>query len=110
MNIIIQTINFRESTELKDFIYDKLDKLTILDPEIIRMEITLKEGAKNNPSNKWCSLYISHPGENQFVKKRAGTYEESIILASETMEKILRRNKSKKIRDRKSSLKILKQM
>ncbi|NJO24535.1 MAG: hypothetical protein HC867_00290 [Bacteroidia bacterium] len=67
---------------------------------MIRADVTLKEGAKNNLTNKWCSIYISHPGENEFVKKNSTSYEESILLATEAMEKILRRRKTKLVNQR----------
>ena len=96
MNITIQTVNFKESRHLEKFIHEKVSKLFNQHPETIRVDITLKEGAKNNPTNQWCALYLSHRGENQYVKRRAANYEESIIHAVEAMEKILRRQKTKK--------------
>lgn len=100
MNITIQTVNFKESKKLITFINSKVGKLFKQSPEIIRADVSLKEGAANNLTNKWCSIYISHAGENEFVKKNSTSYEESIILATEAMEKILRRRKTKKVNQR----------
>ncbi|MEO6189888.1 MAG: HPF/RaiA family ribosome-associated protein [Saprospiraceae bacterium] len=100
MNITIQTVGFKESNHLTKFVNDKVEKLFHQHPETIRVDITLKEGAKNNPTNQWCSLYLSHSGENQFVKHKSASYEESILLCVETMEKILRRRKTKKVNQR----------
>ncbi len=100
MNIAIQTVGFKESKHLTKFIHQKVEKLFHQHPETIRVDITLKEGAKNNPVNQWCALYLSHRGENQFVKRKSASYEESIILCVEAMEKILRRRKTKKVNQR----------
>ena len=103
MNIKIQTVNFKESIKLNTFIKSKLGKLFKQSPEIIRADVTLKEGARNNLTNKWCSIYISHSGENQFVKKNSVSYEESILLATDAMEKILRRRRKKIVNQRNNS-------
>lgn len=100
MNITIQTVNFKESKKLTIFINSKVGKLFKQNSELIRADVTLKEGAKNNLTNKWCSIYISHPGENLFVKRNSTSYEESILLATEAMEKILRRRKTKMVNQR----------
>jgi len=100
MNITIQSVKFKESGELNDFVREKVEKLFQLSPEIIRIDVSLKVGAVNNPANKWCSLYISHPGENRFVKKKSGSFEESVIQATEAMQKILRRQKTKRVNQR----------
>ncbi|MEO5572267.1 MAG: HPF/RaiA family ribosome-associated protein [Bacteroidia bacterium] len=105
MNITIQTINFKESKHLTKFVHEKVGKLFNQYPETIRVDITLKEGAKSNPTNQWCALYLSHRGENQFVKRNSTSYEESIILCVEAMEKILRRQKTKKVKQRNDKLK-----
>ncbi|MEP7254320.1 MAG: HPF/RaiA family ribosome-associated protein [Ferruginibacter sp.] len=97
MNITIQTVNFKESKKLNSFINSKVGKLFKQSPEIIRADVTLKEGAKHNPANKWCSIYISHPGENEYVKRNSTSYEESILLATEAMEKVLRSRKTKMV-------------
>ncbi len=93
MNITLQTLKFKETDDLKSFVYDKIGKLFHQQPNLIRVDVTLKEGAKNNPANKWCELYVSLPGENKFTKKNSTSFEESILKALEIMEKILRRSK-----------------
>ncbi|MEO6131243.1 MAG: HPF/RaiA family ribosome-associated protein [Saprospiraceae bacterium] len=103
MNITIQTVGFKESKHLVKFIYQKVERLFQHHPETIRVDITLKKGAKNNVTNEWCALYLSHPGENQYVKHHSETYEESITHCVESMEKILRRQKSIELKLRKES-------
>jgi putative sigma-54 modulation protein len=95
MNITIQTVNLKSTEHLDQFINEKVGKLFHLHPEIIRIDVSLKLGVRTNPTNKVCSLYVSHSGENKFVKKNAASFEESILLATESMEKILRRLKKR---------------
>lgn len=89
----MKTLKFEESEQLREFVFEKVGKLFKKQTQIIRIEVTLKEGAKNNIENKWCELYVSLPGENKFTKKNSKDYEESILLAVEAMEKIFRREK-----------------
>lgn len=100
MRITIQTVGFTATEKLNDYIHDKVEKLFHQSPEIIRIDVSMKEGAKKNPINKWCSLYVSHPGENHFVKRSSETYEKSVVLSVEAMKKILRRKKTKKVNQR----------
>ena len=93
MKINIRTIKFNESEDLKEYIHDKIGKISQHHPYIIRVDVILKEGAKNNPTNKWCELYVSLRGENKFVKKNSMSYEESISKAVSAMEKVLQKFK-----------------
>lgn len=93
MNITLATLKFTETPELNQFVQEKVAKLFQQQPDLIRVDVTLKVGAKNNPTNKWCELYVSLPGNNKFTKRNSTSFEESIIKAIEVMEKILRRMK-----------------
>lgn len=93
MNITLQTLKFTETPELKSFVFEKVSKLFHKQPEIIRIDVTFRIGAKNNPNNKWCNLYVSLPGENKFTKRNSDAFEESLLKAIEVMETILRRQK-----------------
>jgi hypothetical protein len=110
MNITIQTIDFKESEKLNLFVREKVGKLFHQSPETIRADVSLKLGSKKTPANKWCSLYISHPGENQFVKKGSTSFEESVLLCVEAMAKTLARNKTKKTNSRSDISKLLKKI
>ncbi len=93
MDITLQTVKFKESAKLRKFINTKISGISRQYPDAIRIDVTLKKGAANNITNCWCQIYVSHPGENLFVKKNAATYEESISKAVDAMEKIIRRLK-----------------
>lgn len=97
MKITIQTVNFKNSKKLTDFIKSKVGKLFTQSPGVIRADVSLKEEMLNGINKKCCSIYISHTGENKFVNKNAESHEESVLLATEAMRKILRRKKTKMV-------------
>ncbi len=95
--IAIQTVQFKASSHLEDFVKEKVSKLFEQDPSIIRADVTLFEGASGNPINQFCEIQLSVPGKNHFVKKNSESYEKSILEAVKTLQKVLRRHKTKKM-------------
>lgn len=100
-NILFQSVHFKASTQLKQYIKSKVSKLFEQDITIIRADVTLFEGASGNPNNKYCEIQLSVSGENHFVKKNTDSYKKSVLSAVETLQKILRREKTKMISQRK---------
>jgi ribosome-associated translation inhibitor RaiA len=95
--IAFQTVQFKASAQLEEFVNEKVSKLFEQDPSIIRADVTLFEGASGNPKNQFCEIQLSVPGENHFVKKNSENYEKSILEAVKTLQKVLRRHKTKKM-------------
>lgn len=96
-NITFQSIHFKASSQLEDFLQEKVSKLFEQDSSIIRADVTLFEGASGNPKNQFCEIQLSVPGENHFVKKNSENYEKSIMDAISSLQKVLRRKKTKKV-------------
>lgn len=96
-NITFQSIHFRASSQLEDFVQKKVSKLFDQEGSIIRADVTLFEGASGNPKNQFCEILLSVPGENHFVKKNSDSYEKSILAAVEALRKVLRKKKTRKI-------------
>jgi ribosome-associated translation inhibitor RaiA len=101
--IAFQTVQFKASSQLEDFVKEKVSKLFEQDPTIIRADVTLFEGASGNPKNQFCEIQLSVPGENHFVKKNSENYEKSILATVKTLQKMLRRAKTKEIIKRRST-------
>jgi len=101
--IVIQSIQFKASKQLEEFINEKVGKLFELSLSIIRADVTLFEGASGNPLNQYCEIQLSIPGENHFVKKNSESYEKSIMEAVKTLQKIIRRQKTKSFERRRTS-------
>jgi len=100
--IVLQSVQFKASSDLTEFVEEKVSKLFEQDPSIIRADVTLFEGASGNPKNQFCEIQLSVPGENHFVKKNSESYEKSIIEAVQSLQKTVRRQKTKDINRRKS--------
>ena len=96
-NIVFQSVHFKASPQLEEFIQDKVSKLFEQDSSVIRADVTLFEGASGNPKNQFCEIQLSVPGENHFIKKNSENYEKSILAAVTSLQKVLRRKKTKTI-------------
>jgi ribosome hibernation promoting factor len=99
--IVIQSVQFKASAQLEDFVKEKVFKLFEQEKSIIRANITLFEGASGNPNNQFCEIELSVAGQNHFVKKNSESYEKSVLEAVRTLQKVIRRQKTKKITRRK---------
>ncbi|NJM80435.1 MAG: HPF/RaiA family ribosome-associated protein [Flavobacterium sp.] len=100
MNTTIQSVGFSATNSLTSFTEKKVEKIFKQYPDAIRIDVSFKIGASKNIENKWCSLYLSHKGENQFVKRKSDSFENSLLQCVEAMEKILRRLTTKKVNQR----------
>ena len=52
-NITFQSVHFTASTQLENFVKEKVSKLFDQDISIIRADVTLFEGATGNPKNQF---------------------------------------------------------
>jgi putative sigma-54 modulation protein len=95
--IVLQSVQFKASNKLETFVNEKVSKLFEQDSSIIRADVTLFEGESGNTKNQFCEISLSVPGENLFVKKNSENYEKSILNAVAALQKVLRRQKTKKI-------------
>ncbi|MFH0842550.1 MAG: HPF/RaiA family ribosome-associated protein [Bacteroidota bacterium] len=100
--IVLQSVQFKASKLLEGFVKEKVSRLFEQDDSIIRADVTLFEGASGNPRNQFCEIQLSVPGENLFVKKNSESYEKSVLDAVRTLQKIIRRQKTKVINKRRS--------
>lgn len=92
MQINLQTLKFNAKQELKDYVNEKVEKLSQFDDKIIRADVTL---SLNNDTveNKACDIRLIVPGNDDFVTKSAATFEEAIRTCVEVLQKILTRKK-----------------
>lgn len=94
MQINLQTLKFTAKQELKDFVNEKVGKLSLFDDKIIRADVTL---SSNNGivENKVCDIRLIVPGNDDFVTKSASTFEEAIHTCVDVLQKVLKRKKIK---------------
>ena len=100
MNIIIQSLGFKASDHLEDFIREKLNKVILENDNVIRANVTLYAGSESNPENNICEIRLEVPGNDHFVKKNSDTFEKAITECIDALQKIIRRTKDKQISSR----------
>ena len=92
MKINLQTLHFKASDNLNNFVEEKVGKLVRFDDSIISAEVTLTEDG-NSVDNKFCDIRLVVPGNDDFVKKNAVSFEVAIADAVDTLQKILTEKK-----------------
>jgi ribosomal subunit interface protein len=95
MKINLQSLHFKASDHLKEFVDEKVGKLSRFDDNIISADVTLFSDDGKNADNKVCEIRLVVPGYDDFVKKNAESFEEATLDAVDTLQKILRRKKVK---------------
>ncbi len=88
MKINLQTLHFKGSDDLKNFVEEKVSKLEKFDSSIISAEVTLTEDG-GGLQNKTCDIRLIVPGNDDMVKKSASSFEEAISEAVNTLQSIL---------------------
>ncbi|MEQ9166426.1 MAG: HPF/RaiA family ribosome-associated protein [Fulvivirga sp.] len=93
MQTLIKSVHFTAGAELEQLARDKVEGLRRINSRIVRAHVTLSLEPGGNPENKTCEILLSIPGEDPFIKKKASTFEEAVSIATNAMEKVLRRKK-----------------
>ncbi len=95
MKINLQSVHFKASEQLKQFVDEKVGKLFHLDEKILSADVTLVANDIKIQNNKTCEIRLIVPGYDDFVKKEAESFEEAVLSAVEILQKVLRRKKDK---------------
>ena len=95
MEIRIQTIHFEASQQLESFIQKKVAKLEKYYDGIIAAEVVLKVIKPEAAMNKEASIKLEVPGPDLFATKNSNTFEESIDVVVEALERQLGKLKEK---------------
>ena len=88
MKINLQTLHFKASDDLKNFVEEKVNKLGRFDSSIISAEVTLTEEG-SGLLNKTCDIRLVVPGNDDFVKKTAASFEEAVSESVNTLQGML---------------------
>ena len=88
MKINLQTLHFKASDDLKNFVEEKVNKLGRFDSSIISAEVTLTEEG-GGLLNKTCDIRLVVPGNHDMVKKTAASFEEAISESVNTLQGML---------------------
>lgn len=96
MDVIIQSLGFKHSENLEQYIKEKLQKLTPAD-NIIRANVVLFQGPDRAVSNDYCEIRLEVPGPDLFVKESSADFEQAIDECVNTLQGILRKQKDKMV-------------
>jgi len=95
MDVVIQSLGFKASPELEGYIHEKLGKLDHMHDRIVRADVTLFSGPDSQPDNSHCEIRLEVPGNDHFVKKSAGTFEQAVVNAVNTLQGLVRKFKDR---------------
>ena len=93
MDIIIQSLGFKASETLENFIREKIN--TIKDDHIVRANVILYKGPASNPDNDYCEVRLEVPGNDHFVKKHSQYFETSVGECVDILTQMIRKSKGK---------------
>ena len=100
MDIIIQSLGFKASEHLEEFIREKIKKAIHESDKVVRANVTLYAASESNPQNNVCEIRLEVPGNDHFVKKSSDGFEQAITECTDALQKIIRRAKDKQISNR----------
>jgi ribosomal subunit interface protein len=95
MKINLQCLHFRASDHLKNFVEEKVGKLEHLDESIMGAEVILFAEEGQSVNNKFCEIRLQIPGDDNFVKKNADSYEAAILEAVDVLHELVKRKKER---------------
>ncbi len=100
MEIKIESPHFTVTSQLNDYLIEKVGKLERLNERLIRSEVCLKLDKSATDDNKICEIRLVGPQKNLFASTRCMTFEDAIIETIHALEKQLRKQKTKKEKGR----------
>lgn len=95
MNIVIQSVHFDASVQLKEFIEKKISKLDKFTDEIVDAEVILKVVKPEVANNKEASVKLNIKNGELFANKTADSFEEAVAQSIEALEKQVLKVKEK---------------
>lgn len=95
METRIQAIHFDMTEKLKDFVDLKIEKLQKLQNDIVSVDVYLKVTKPETSSNKEAEIKVSAPNSEYFAAKVCDTFEESVDVCIDAIEKQIKKTKEK---------------
>ena len=96
MDIIIQSLGFKASNSLEEYIREKLGKLNPND-HIIRANVTLFQGPNRSTPNDYCEIRLEIPGNDHFIKESSPEFEQSVDACVNKLQIMIRKAKEKAV-------------
>ena len=95
MDIKIHSIRFDASDRLKTFINNKINKLGVVNDNIISSEVFLRLDKAHDTENKISEIKIEIKGDTLFAKKQCKTFEEATDTAVDALKKQLEKYRAR---------------
>jgi putative sigma-54 modulation protein len=95
MNIKINSVKFKATEKLENFVNDKVQKLERTFDNITSCEVVLKVDKPESENNKIVEIQLVLPGQTLFNSKQADSFEEAVLLAVDATKSQLGKYKEK---------------
>lgn len=95
MKVNVHAVNFNVDRKLIGYVQEKLDKLDKYYDRVVCSDVFFKLDNTSAKINKIAELKVSVPGDEFVVKKQCKTFEEAVMLAADSMERLLVKRKQK---------------
>lgn len=95
MNVMINSVHFRASSDLESFITQKVEKVCSKYSEVIGAEVNLKLDNTDMPENKIADIRLMLKGDDLYASKQCKSFEEATDLAVDALKKQLEKYKGK---------------
>lgn len=92
---MINAVHFKASSDLEDFITQKVEKVCSKHNEVIGAEVTLKLDNTDTPENKITDIRLMLKGDDLYASKQCKSFEEATDLAVDALKKQLEKYKGK---------------
>lgn len=95
MKVSVQSVNFNADTSLIEFVEKKVNSLERYYDKIVGSEVFLKVQQTSDKENKFIDVKLNIPGNDIIVKKQCKTFEEGVMLATDSLKRQLAKKKEK---------------
>lgn len=91
----MHAVNFTVDRKLVGYVQDRLNKLDKYYDRVVFSDVFFKVDNTSAKVNKIAELKVNVPGDEFIVKKQCKTFEEAVVLAADSMERLLMKRKQK---------------
>lgn len=91
----MHSIHFKADKKLLNFIQEKLNKLELLNQQVISAEVFLRLDKDREKENKITEIKLSIPGKEFFAKRQCKSFEEATDEAIDALKKQIIKEKEK---------------
>ncbi|WP_456424907.1 ribosome hibernation-promoting factor, HPF/YfiA family [Lutibacter sp.] len=95
MKVRVQSVNFNADVDLIEFVEKKLNSLEKYYDRIVDSDVFLKVQQTSDKKNKLVDVKLNIPGNDLVVKKQCKTFEEGVMLATDSLKRQLTKKKEK---------------